>query len=264
MKADPLDRVPWSLGPRVRRWLDSVKAAIFPGYGEPSGVESGLVELVGTALGFGGPPSDEPLPARAAQIASRFVAALPGIREQLAEDALAALDGDPSVHLVEEVVLCYPSLQALLHHRIAHRLFREGVPLVPRIASEIAHAETGIDIHPGAVIGDRCFIDHGTGVVIGATAILGRNVRLYQGVTLGARGFPTDEGGRVIKDQPRHPIIEDDVVIYAGAAVLGRVRVGRGSVIGGNVWVTRDVPPGTRILQSPFRAEVMRGDGDGI
>ena len=262
MTAKSLDRIPWSIVPRVRTWLEIVKAAVFPGYGDAIPLESTLRELLASAFALYTSPAE--CSERAASIATRFSSNLATIREQLGEDALAALDGDPSVHLIEEVLLCYPSLHALLHHRIAHHLYREGVPLIPRIIAETSHACTGIDIHPGASIGSRCFIDHGTGVVIGATAIIGHNVRLYQGVTLGARGFPTDAEGRIIKDQPRHPIIEDDVVIYAGATVLGRVRIGRGAVIGGNVWVTHDVAPGTRILQSPFRSDLLLGDGDGI
>lgn len=263
-KPDALEHVPWSLLPRVRHWLESVKASIFPGYGEAGDLDAALIDLIYTALAAIADADASSLREQARAIASQFVASLPFIRSQLAEDALAALDGDPSVHHLAEVLLCYPSLQALLHYRVGHCLHRAGVPLIPRIITELAHTQTGIDIHPGAVIGSRCFIDHGTGVVIGATCIIGHNVRLYQGVTLGARGFPTDENGRIIKDQPRHPIIEDDVVIYAGATVLGRIVVGRGAMIGGNVWVTRDVAPGTRILQSPFRLELVRGDGDGI
>lgn len=260
MKA--LDSIPWTIIPRVRHWLEVVKAVIFPGYGDTSNLEMALEDLVKIAFAQSLQSNDRARQATA--IASRFVEKLPTIRQQLADDAEAALAGDPSVHFIEEVILCYPSLHALLHHRVAHPLYREGVPLIPRIIAEIAHANTGIDIHPGAVIGSRCFIDHGTGVVIGATSIIGQNVRLYQGVTLGARGFPRDAEGKIIKDQPRHPIIEDDVVIYAGATVLGRITVGRGAVIGGNVWVTRDVAPGTRIQQSPFRSELLFGDGDGI
>lgn len=264
MNSDALEHVPWSLLPRVKHWLESVKASIFPGYGEASDLDATLTDLIYTALAAIANADAHSLREKATEIAREFVVALPDLRSQLAEDAHAALEGDPSVHHIEEVLLCYPSLQALLHYRIAHCLHRSAVPLIPRIITELAHTQTGIDIHPGAVIGSRCFIDHGTGVVIGATSIIGHNVRLYQGVTLGARGFPTDENGRIIKAQARHPIIEDDVVIYAGATVLGRIVVGRGAVIGGNVWVTRDVAPGTRILQSPFRLELVRGDGDGI
>lgn len=262
MVSKAFDHIPWSIIPRVRSWLETAKAAVFPTYGDSTRLEADLQELLVSAFSLFLSPTE--CTQRSVGIVTRFAENLPIIRAQLGEDALAALDGDPSVHLIEEVILCYPSLHALLHHRIAYLLHCESVPLIPRIIAEIAHADTGIDIHPGAAIGSRCFIDHGTGVVIGATAIIGHNVRLYQGVTLGARGFPTDPAGKIIKDQPRHPIIEDDVVIYAGATVLGRVRIGRGAVIGGNVWVTHDVAAGTRILQSPFRSDLLRGDGDGI
>jgi serine O-acetyltransferase len=174
---------------------------------------------------------------------------LPYIRKLLDTDLEAAYDGDPAARSVDEVLLCYPCVTAVIHHRIAHELYLLGAPLVARIIAEIAHSRTGIDIHPGAQIGESFFIDHGTGVVIGQTAIIGNRVRLYQAVTLGARSFSTDEQGRIVKDEPRHPIIEDDVTIYAGATILGRITVGRGSVIGGNVWLTRSVPRGSRVRQ---------------
>jgi len=155
-------------------------------------------------------------------------------------------------------------VSALINHRIAHELYRLSVPLLPRIISEQAHAVTGIDIHPGAQIGERFFIDHGTGVVIGETAVIGARVRLYQGVTLGAKRFPVDEAGVVIKGQPRHPIIEDDVVIYAGATVLGRITIGAGSSIGGNVWVTQSVPPNSHISQAKVRHDDLYEGGGGI
>jgi serine O-acetyltransferase len=174
---------------------------------------------------------------------------LPAIRRLLDSDLQAAFDGDPAARSVDEVLLCYPCIVALTHHRIAHELYLLGAPLVARIIAEIAHSRTGIDIHPGAQIGERFFIDHGTGVVIGQTAIIGQGVRLYQAVTLGARSFATDDDGRLV-NEPRHPIIEDDVTIYAGATILGRITIGRGSVIGGNVWLTRSVPPLSRVRQT--------------
>ena len=155
---------------------------------------------------------------------------------------------------MDEVLLCYPGINAILHHRLAHLLYRAGLPLVARIIAEIAHGETGIDIHPGAQIGAGFFIDHGTGVVIGETAVIGERVRLYQAVTLGAKRFEQGEDGSLLKGQPRHPIVEDDVVIYAGATVLGRITIGRGSSIGGNVWLTRSVPPGSQITQASLQA----------
>jgi len=179
----------------------------------------------------------------------RFIASLPGIRQQLATDVEAAFNGDPAAKSKNETIFCYPSIKALASYRTAHRLHELGVPLIPRILTEMAHSETGIDIHPGAQIGDYFFIDHGTGTVIGETAIIGKNVRLYQGVTLGAVSFPADDKGNPIKGIPRHPIVEDDVIIYAGATILGRVTIGKGSEIGGNVWITSDVPPNTHVVQ---------------
>jgi serine O-acetyltransferase len=150
--------------------------------------------------------------------------------------------------------VCYPGTQAIIHYRIAHVLHDLGLPLIARIITELAHSATGIDIHPGAVIGESFFIDHGTGVVIGETAIIGKHVRIYQAVTLGAKRFPTDENGNPLKGNARHPIVEDDVVIYAGATILGRITIGRGSAIGGNVWLTRSVPAGSNITQAQMLA----------
>lgn len=181
-------------------------------------------------------------------IAREFIYRLPEIKKQLGLDATAAYNGDPANQHISEAIFCYPSMTALTYHRVAHELILLGVPLIPRIISELAHSETGIDIHPGASIGEGLFIDHGTGVVIGETSIIGNNVRIYQGVTLGAKSFPLDAEGNPVKGIPRHPVIEDDVIIYANATILGRVTVGRGAVIGGNVWVSEDVPAGTRVL----------------
>ncbi len=192
---------------------------------------------------------------RALAIVREFGGALPRIRELLDSDVLAAYRGDPAARSVDEVLLCYPGVHAMIHHRIAHQLHVLGVPLLARLVAELAHGATGIDIHPGATIGAGFFIDHGTGVVIGETAQIGRNVRLYQAVTLGARRFATDGDGQLQKGGARHPIVEDEVVIYAGATVLGRVTIGRGSTIGGNVWLTRSVPPGSRIAQASAREE---------
>jgi len=187
---------------------------------------------------------------RAADLTRRFAAQLPGLRRLLDSDVTAAWQGDPAAQSVDEVLLCYPGVTAMIHHRLAHALYALGVPLVARIVAEIAHSDTGIDIHPGARIGPSFFIDHGTGVVIGETAIIGARVRLYQHVTLGAKSFPASENGELKKGLPRHPVIEDDVVIYAGATILGRVTVGRGSTIGGNVWLTQSVPAGSVITQA--------------
>ena len=186
--------------------------------------------------------------ARAVRITRQLAVRLPEIRRRLDTDLEAAFAGDPAARSVDEVLLCYPSFTALVHHRIAHELDKEGAPLVARIIAEIAHSRTGIDIHPGATIGENFFIDHGTGVVIGQTAIIGKGVRIYQAVTLGARSFTVDPDGHLV-NTPRHPIIEDNVTIYAGATVLGRITIGAGSIIGGNVWLTRSVPAGSQVRQ---------------
>jgi len=197
----------------------------------------------------------EALDAQATTLTRDFAGALPDIRRLLDSDVVAAFEGDPAARSVDEVLLCYPGILAMIYHRVAHRLYRFGVPLLARIVAELAHAETGIDIHPGASIGAGFFIDHGTGVVIGETAVIGERVRLYQAVTLGAKSFPVDAEGKPIKGQPRHPTLEDEVVIYAGATVLGRITVGRGASIGGNVWLTHDVAPGTHITQATSRQD---------
>jgi serine O-acetyltransferase len=192
-----------------------------------------------------------------------FAKQLPRIRSQLDSDLHAAFRGDPAASSIEEVLVCYPGMKAITDHRFAHALHRLGAPVVARIIAELSHSATGVDIHPGALIGDSFFIDHGSGVVIGGTSIIGRNVRLYQAVTLGAKHFPVDEHGHLVKGEPRHPIVEDDVVIYSGATILGRVTIGRGSTIGGNVWLTSSIPPGTTITQAKALSETF-GEGGGI
>jgi serine O-acetyltransferase len=201
---------------------------------------------------------DESVEAQAAAAVRKFAARLPAIRSLLDSDVLAAFHGDPAAGSVDEVVLCYPGILAMIHHRLAHELYRLALPLLARIVAEQAHAETGIDIHPGAQIGAGFFIDHGTGVVIGETAVIGERVRVYQAVTLGAKRFPRDAAGHLEKGLARHPIVEDDVVIYAGATILGRVTLGRGSVIGGNVWLTQDVAPGSHVTQAVSRNEATQ------
>ncbi len=193
--------------------------------------------------------------AQAAAITQAFAKRLPAIRRVLDEDVLAAYQGDPAARGIDEVLVCYPGVAAVTWHRLAHELYQLGTPLIARMISEIAHSQTGIEIHPGAQIGKRFFIDHGTGVVIGETTIIGNNVRLYQAVTLGAKSFQVDEHGSLVKGTARHPIVEDDVVIYAGATILGRITIGRGSTIGGNVWLTRSVPPGSRITQAQTHSD---------
>jgi len=287
--ADLLLRRKRALGPPLlpsRESLESViadlRAVLFPAhFGATDLTESGLRSYVGRRLdaalvklqeqvwrgllfssAHGNADVDASEP-RAAEITQEFASRLPAIRALLGSDARAAFEGDPAATSPDEAVFCYPGITAVTHHRIAHELYDLGVPLIPRIIAELAHGATGIDIHPGARIGGSFFIDHGTGVVIGETSIIGERVRLYQGVTLGAKSFPTDGNGRAIKGRPRHPIVEDDVTIYAGATILGRITIGRGSSIGGNVWLTRAVPPGSRISQAQVRSDLFDG-GAGI
>ena len=196
------------------------------------------------------------------RLARELLAELPALREHVFEDARAAWRGDPSCRHPIEALYAFPGIFAITRHRIANILYRCDVPLLPRLISENAHHRTGIDIHPGASIGREFFIDHGTGVVIGETAIVGNRVTLYQGVTLGAKSFPVDAQGRLVKGLARHPIVEDDVTIYAAATVLGRVTIGRGSVIGGNVWLTHSVPPNSRGSQAePLQTGFEHGAG---
>ncbi|MHC5040410.1 MAG: serine O-acetyltransferase EpsC [Planctomycetota bacterium] len=193
--------------------------------------------------------------ADASTVTRAFLVKLPEIRAALSADIQAAYEGDPAATCPDETIFCYPGLLAITSFRIAHELFLLKVPLIPRIITEHAHSITGIDIHPGAQMGEHFFIDHGTGIVIGETTEIGNRVRLYQGVTLGAKSFPLDEDGNPIKGIPRHPIVEDDVIIYGGATILGRVTIGRGSVIGGNVWLTESVPPGSKVTQAMAQQE---------
>lgn len=192
----------------------------------------------------------EELDARAIEITRDFASRLPEVRALLVSDLRAAFQGDPAATSISEILLCYPGFVATTYYRLANVLYRLGMPLLPRLMTEIAHSATGIDIHPGATIGPSFFIDHGTGVVIGETTIIGERVRLYQNVTLGAKRFPANEDGTLVKGAARHPVVEDDVVIYAGATVLGRVTIGKGSTIGGNVWLTQSVLPQSSVTQA--------------
>lgn len=187
--------------------------------------------------------------AKGGEAALSFMKKLPEIKEALEGDVQAAFEGDPAARSPGEAIFCYPSITAMFHYRIAHELYKLESPVIARIIAEMSHSKTGIDIHPGARIGRDFFIDHGTGVVIGETCVIGDSCRLYQGVTLGALSFPKNEDGSLTKGIPRHPILEDDVTVYAGATILGRVTIGKGSVIGGNVWITQDVPPDSKISQ---------------
>jgi serine O-acetyltransferase len=201
--------------------------------------------------------------ARAEFVVSQFIAQLPQIKALLSEDVREAYNGDPACASEDEAIFCYPGIQAMTNHRIAHALSALDVPLLPRIISEQAHSITGIDIHPKAHVGPGLFIDHGTGVVIGETCTIGKRVKIYQGVTLGAKSFPLDEHGNPIKGIPRHPQIEDDVIIYSGATILGHITIGKGSVIGGNVWLTHSVTPHSRVFQRAPR-EDSHTNGSGI
>ena len=267
-KIHHLDRRPLPSHAEIIRVLEAVHELIFPGYAGLQGltgtslrlrVESRmawlyetLTEQISRAFNHGRELGEAcgAVEQEAADCAAQFLARLPRAREVLATDVQAAFDGDPAATCVDEIIFSYPGLFAVTVYRVAHELFNLKVPLIPRIMTEHAHQRTGIDIHPGTRIGSRFFIDHGTGVVIGSTAVIGDNVKLYQGVTLGAFSFDRDANGRLVRHTKRHPTIEDDVVVYAGATILGgETVVGRGAVIGGNVWLTHSVPPGTRVLQ---------------
>lgn len=256
----------------LERIVEGLKGALFPMRLGPTDLrhesedfyvghtlDAALQELLGQArleLNFNARhaalPAQE-IDAQATEAVRQFANALPALRRLLDSDVLAAYQGDPAARSVDEVLLCYPGVLAMIHHRLAHALYGLGLPLLARIVAELAHAQTGIDIHPGADIGASFFIDHGTGVVIGETAVIGQHVRLYQAVTLGAKRFPPDSDGQLKKGLARHPIVEDDVVIYAGATILGRVTLGRGATIGGNVWITDDVAPGASVTQASLQ-----------
>ena len=243
--------------------IELVRAILFPGYFGHStipyhigvnveGLFNLLTEQILAGLCFGEENNGlkiKPNRETASLLAAQFISKLPEMRRILATDVEAAYYGDPAATCFGEIISCYPAIRAISNYRIAHELMLLGVPLIPRIITEMAHSETGIDIHPGAQIGHHFTIDHGTGVVIGATCIIGNHVKLYQGVTLGAKSFPLDEEGNPIKGIPRHPILEDDVIVYSNATILGRITIGKGATIGGNIWVTEDVPAGARIIQ---------------
>lgn len=265
---------------RVLRLLEELLEILFPGYsghadfyrsslmGSLAGRLPGLYQALGQELTLAleylarATGSHVDAAQEAQKVARHLLESLPGIRTLLKLDCQAALDGDPATRSLDEIILAYPGFKAIAVHRIAHVLYKAGVPLVPRIMSEHAHAATGIDIHPGATIGKSFFIDHGTGVVIGETSVLGDNVKLYQGVTLGALSFPKDGCGRLIKGSKRHPNLEDNVTVYAGATILGDVTIAHHSVIGGNVWLTESIhEPYSRVLFSPaeLQIKVRRG-----
>ena len=261
---------PLPSGKSLERIVELSRAILFPGYFGNSTINSQtinyhigvnieelfslLIEQIQAGLCFGVENSGQcdcqsPCRATATQLAAEFISRLPEIRRILATDVEAAYYGDPAATCFGEIICCYPVIRAVTNYRIAHELHRLNVPLIPRIITEMAHSETGIDIHPGAQIGHHFTIDHGTGVVIGATCIIGNHVKLYQGVTLGAKSFPCDEQGNPIKGIPRHPILEDNVIVYSNATILGRITIGEGATIGGNICVTESVPAGDRIVQ---------------
>ena len=260
--------------------VEDLRAAFFPGYFSEADLRpDGLRYFVGAVAGrglralraqvrrgiaFAGGHDFESCvhcAEGAERVEQAFLARLPVVRALIASDVDAAYDGDPALNSRHEAIFSYPGILAMSYQRLAHELYSLKVPLIPRMITEQAHAATGIDIHPGASIGERFFIDHGTGVVIGETTRIGRNVRLYQGVTLGAKSFPLDEHGHPAKGLDRHPIIEDDVIVYAGASILGRVTIGRGSSIGGNVWLTTSVPPGSTVTQVAPKEDRYAGGG---
>lgn len=250
----------------VIRLLSNVTAALYPRHYGPAGLDvEDADQFVGQALRairerlvgqlelewlLQPDAAPEEISRRAHAAVESFMAGLPQIRDLHDTDINAAFQGDPSARSLDEIVLCFPGIAAILRHRIAHTLYGLGAPMLARIMAEFSHSQSGIDIHPGARIGPACFIDHGTGVVIGETSVIGRNVRIYQQVTLGAKRFESDGEGGVIKGLPRHPLVGDDVVIYAGATILGRVEIGKGAVIGGGVWLTDSVPPGAVVTQA--------------
>lgn len=281
IKTHHLDRQPLPSHAEIIRVLVTSHELLFPGYIGAQGlageslhmhVESRmswlyetLTEQIRRAIGHSqkiGEACD--ITAReAADCAAKFLSQFVSLREILASDVDAAYDGDPAATCKDEIIFSYPSIYAVMVYRLAHEFFKMKIPLIPRIMTEHAHHRTGIDIHPGTSIGSRFFIDHGTGVVIGGTAVIGNNVKLYQGVTVGAFSFDKDGTGDLVRNTKRHPTIEDDVVIYAGATILGGDTViGRGSVIGGNVWLTHSVPPGTRVLQDSPNLRIITPDAD--
>jgi serine O-acetyltransferase len=263
----------------LREIIDDLFAALFPThFGLSDLTDEGIDYFVGHTLDaslrslqqqvkrelkFSSVLSEEERTQQSFNMTREFASRLPRVRSLLESDIHAAYEGDPAAKTIEEVRFCYPGITAMTHHRLAHELHLLGVPLLARIVAEIAHSATGIDIHPGAEIASSFFIDHGTGVVVGETAKIGQRVRVYQAVTLGAKSFPIAANGVLVKGVERHPIVEDDVVIYAGATILGRVTIGRGSTIGGSVWLTRDVPPGSNITQALARSEAF-DEGGGI
>lgn len=243
---------------QLRKMVELTRSIVFPDYFDYQGIPALELQSVLTSELHTVLPEAEVEP-----VVQAFMAELPDICHLIHTDVQATLNNDPAAASFAEVVLCYPLTKVMLYHRVAHSLLVKQVPLIPRMLSEMAHGETGIDIHPAAQIGAYFCIDHGTGVVIGATSIIGSHVVLYQGVTLGARNFQYDAEGLPV-DQPRHPILEDHVTVYSNASILGRIRIGHDTIVGGNVWLTHDVPPHSRILQQKAVEQPSFVDGAGI
>jgi serine O-acetyltransferase len=280
IKIHHLDRQPLPSHAEIIRVLVTINELLFPGYIGAQGLAGSnlrthvearmswlyetLTEQISRAISHGARIGEActVTDRDANDCATALLAKLPATRQLMAGDVQAAYDGDPAANCLDEIIFSYPSIYALMVYRVAHELYQMEVPLIPRIMTEHAHHRTGIDIHPGTRIGSRFFIDHGTGVVIGGTAVIGNNVKIFQGVTLGAFSFDKEEdGGQLIRNTKRHPTIEDDVVIYAGATILGgETVIGRGSVIGGNVWLTHSVPAGTRVLQDSPNLRIIPAD----
>ncbi|MDR3269393.1 MAG: serine acetyltransferase [Tannerella sp.] len=249
---------------KLKQVVGLIKEIVFPGFFNESDVNllaqrcytgtplehlnALLTEQIANGLYFFSDQETRPAEDVAPALALAFIERLPEIKRLLHTDVKATFNNDPAATSYGEVIICYPSIQAMIHYRIAHELLLLHIPALPRIITELAHSAIGIDIHPGAQIGEFFSIDHGTGVVIGETCIIGNHVHLYQGVTLGAKNFVLDERGLPL-NVPRHPILEDNVIVYSNSTVLGRITIGRNTVIGGNVWLTNSVPPHSRIIQ---------------
>lgn len=262
----------------IRRIVALVKDIVFPGFfdkrpavGDIRTCYIGMnIEQLGSllqaqiarGLAFDAQAEEEAMTAKAADLTIAFIERLSHIKEMLYTDVDAMVHNDPAVKSCGEVIFCYPMVQAMVHYRVAHELLTMGVPIIPRIISEQAHSQTGIDIHPGAQIGDHFCIDHGTGIVIGETCIIGSHVMLYQGVTLGAKSFSRGDDGMLL-NVPRHPIIEDNVTIYSNSSILGRITIGHDTIVGGNVWLTHSVKPHSIILQQKA-VNTSFTDGAGI
>ena len=263
---------------KLRELVEHVKHIVFPGYFNEAGIGEAtrgyyigveverlfllLKEQIGLGLHSFQPDIPDGVKAAAANKTLAFIDALPELKRMLNTDVKAVYDGDPAAKSFEEIIFCYPAILAVIHYRVAHLLLQLGVPVIPRIITEMAHSQTGIDIHPGAQIGEYFSIDHGTGIVIGETCIIGSHVRLYQGVTLGAKSFKYDDEGNIL-NVPRHPILEDYVTVYSNASILGRITIGHHSVVGGNIWQTESVPPYSQVVQRKAQSMQLM-DGAGI